>query len=70
MELRRLPTACPELNPVEGLWRWLKGKVLANRQLQPFSETVQQALSALDSLSCSDVLRISGIMSGHFWLPT
>jgi hypothetical protein len=30
IELRWLPVACPELNPVEGLWRHLKGKVLAN----------------------------------------
>ena len=31
IELRWLPVACPELNPVEGLWRHLKGKALANR---------------------------------------
>ncbi len=70
VELRRLPTACPELNPLEGLWRWLKGKVLANRQLQPFTQTVQQALSALDALRPQDVLRISGVTSGDFWMAT
>ncbi len=70
VELRRLPTACPELNPLEGLWRWLKGNILANRQPQPFSETVRLALSTLEALGSSDVLRISGILSGHFWLPT
>src|SRR4029077_1150054 len=26
VELRFLPTACPELNPVEGLWRHVKGR--------------------------------------------
>ncbi len=52
------------------LWRWLKGNILANRQPQPFSETVRLALSTLEALGSSDVLRISGILSGHFWLPT
>jgi transposase len=28
--VERLPAYAPELNPVEGLWSWLKGSQLAN----------------------------------------
>jgi hypothetical protein len=28
--VRLLPTACPELNPLEGLWREIKGKRSVN----------------------------------------
>jgi transposase len=30
LEAERLPAYAPELNPVEGLWGWLKGNCLAN----------------------------------------
>jgi transposase len=30
LEVERLPAYAPELNPVEGLWGWLKGTCLAN----------------------------------------
>lgn len=31
IEMRWLPKACPELNPVDHLWRHLKQDILANR---------------------------------------
>jgi transposase len=30
-QAERLPAYAPELNPVEGLWSWMKGTALANR---------------------------------------
>ena len=64
------PPPARNCNPLEGLWRWLKGKVLANRQLQPFTQTVAQALSALDELHPQDIVRITGVASGNFWMAT
>ena len=70
IEVRWLPTACPELNPVEGLWRWLKGAVLCNSQAERFDDTVSRALDTLASLSPRQVRQTAGIMSEHFWLRT
>lgn len=70
VELRWLPTACPELNPVEDVWRWLKGVVLSNHQPDDFSEVVAKAVEALDELKPADVLRKAGVLSQNFWLPT
>ena len=70
VELRWLPTACPELNPVEDLWRWLKGIVLCNRQPNDFSDTVYSAVDALRELTPNQVLTKAGVLSQNFWLPT
>jgi len=70
IELRWLPTACPELNPVEDLWRWLKGSVLCNHQPDDFADTTRTAVEALDQLSNKQTLRISGTLCKNFWLRT
>jgi hypothetical protein len=70
IELRWLPTACPELNPVEDIWRWLKGVILCNHQPDDFSETVTAAVEALTELTPTEVLTKAGILSQNFWLPT
>jgi hypothetical protein len=70
VEVRWLPTACPELNPVEGLWGWLKGRVLCNRQPDRFADTLKRALDALASLTKAEALAAAGVRSGNFWLPT
>jgi hypothetical protein len=51
IELRWLPVACPELNPVEGLWRQLKGKALANRPTLWMEELMEHACRYIQSLS-------------------
>ena len=68
--LRFLPTACPELNPVEGLWRYVKGHVLANEPTPSIEASVERACSLLASLSFKERLQTVGVLSGHFWLPT
>jgi transposase len=41
--VERLPAYAPELNPVEGLWSWLKGSQLANLVCPTLQEVVAQA---------------------------
>jgi hypothetical protein len=70
IELRWLPVACPELNPVEELWRHLKGKVLANRPTLWMEELMERACGYIQSLSPVERLRKAGVLSGNFWLST
>jgi hypothetical protein len=41
--VERLPAYAPELNPVEGLWSWLKGSQLANLVCPTLQDVVTQA---------------------------
>jgi DDE superfamily endonuclease len=68
--LRWLPVACPELNPVEGLWRDLKGKTLANRPTLWMGELMERACEYIQSLSPVERLRKAGTLSENFWLAT
>lgn len=70
IELRWLPTACPELNPVEDIWRWLKGSILCNHQPDIFQDTINRATEAIDELTPQQLLTKSGVLSQNFWLPT
>lgn len=70
IEIRWLPVACPELNPVECIWRWLKGAVLCNFQPKNFSDTVKTAIDAVTELTPRQVLNKAGVLSQNFWLPT
>jgi DDE superfamily endonuclease len=66
--LRWLPVACPELNPMAGLWRQLKGKALANRPTLWMEELMERAYGYIQSLSPVERLRKAGVLSGNFWL--
>ncbi len=68
IDLRCLPTACPELNPVDHLWRHLKRDILANEPLPNLEATLKRAWSYLRDLSPRERLRKAGVLSGHFWL--
>jgi transposase len=68
IELRWLPKACPELNPVDHLWRHLKNDILANEPLPDLEATLKRAWSYLADLSPRDRLRKAGVLSEHFWL--
>jgi len=68
IELRWLPKACPELNPVDHLWRHLKREVLANEPLPDLDATLKRAWSYLADLSPRERLRKAGVLSGRFWL--
>ena len=68
IELRWLPKACPELNPVDDLWRLLKTNVWANGPLPEREAPLTRAWSSWADLSPRDRLRKAGVLSEHFWL--
>lgn len=68
VELRWLPKACPELNPVDHLWRQLKQDVLANEPLPDLDATLKRAWCYLRDLSPKDRLTKAGVLSKKFWL--
>ncbi len=70
IEFRFLPTACPELNPVEGLWRYAKARLLANRTTRDIEESVARVCDELEEMSGQQRLRTAGILSQNFWLAT
>jgi DDE superfamily endonuclease len=63
-----LPKRCPELNPVEHLWRALKKDVCANRQDESIDMLVAHALHYLQDAPPRSVLRKAGVLSRRFWL--
>jgi hypothetical protein len=70
IELRFLPTACPELNPVEGLGRHVKGRVLANEPTPDLAESLGRVCEELFERSGLARRRLAGVLAGNFWLPT
>jgi len=70
IQLRWLPVACPELNPLEGLWREVKGRVLANEPTPDIDVFVNRACQYLVGMSREERLRKAGCLSKNFWLFT
>jgi len=48
--LATLPPYSPELNPVERLWRYLRGRYLSNRVYKDYDELLAEAAAAYDRL--------------------
>jgi hypothetical protein len=65
-----LPVRCPELNPVDHLWRHGKERVCANRQYDTIEEQVHHFLHYLEGLSVEETLRKAGILSADYWLKS
>lgn len=70
IELRFLPTACPELNPLEGLWRHLKGEILANEPTPDLDASLDRAFDVIFDMDPTERLQVAGVLSGDFWLST
>ena len=70
IELRFLPTACPELNPMEGLWREIKGHILANEPTPKLKVSMERAIYHLMAMTGQQRRQTAGILSEYFWLPT
>jgi hypothetical protein len=68
IELRWLPTACPELNVMDTLWRNAKAEVVANEPTPNVDQTVRAVIDHLDCLHPQDRLRKAGILSDTFWM--
>lgn len=63
-----LPKQCPELNPVDHLWRALKKDVAANRQFETMDEEMVWAEEWYLGMSNRTALRKAGVLSKDFWL--
>jgi transposase len=63
-----LPIRCPELNPIEHLWRAPKENVSANRQDATIERAVERFLRYLRRLTPRAALRKAGVLARHFWL--
>ena len=68
IELRWLPTACPELNVVDCLWRHGRDELLANEPCPQLDVTVARATAYLDNLAPYQRLTKAGVFSDAFWL--
>lgn len=68
IELRFLPTATPELNPVDHLWRAVKAEVASNEPTPDVTATVQRACAYVRSLSRLERLRKAGLLADDSWL--
>ncbi len=58
-----LPPRSPQLNPIEHMWRWLKGEVAANRTYMDLEPLKRGCIKTLSSLTPDDALRITGLKS-------
>ena len=63
-----LPKRCPELNPMDHLWRAPKAKVSANRQDLTIELAVERFMRYLRRLTPHAALRKAGVLSRRFWL--
>ncbi|VTS01041.1 mutator family : Transposase, Mutator family OS=Edwardsiella ictaluri (strain 93-146) GN=NT01EI_1510 PE=4 SV=2: Transposase_mut: DDE_3 [Gemmata massiliana] len=63
-----LPTQCPELNPVDHLWRELKRLVAANRQFRTIDEEPRYAERWFLGLTAREALRKAGMLAEGCWL--
>jgi hypothetical protein len=63
-----LPTQCPELNPVDHLWRELKRLIAANRQFRTIDAEAEDAERWFLGLTARQALRKAGILAEGFWL--
>lgn len=70
MQIRLLPRATPELNAMDHLFRFVKGRALANRQTITIDQSADAAAHYLLEMSPKERLRKAGILSGNFWLTT
>jgi transposase len=68
IQLRWLPTACPELNVVDQLWNRVVPAVLANEPTPVLDATMQRLVQHILDLSPEQRRRQAGILSENFWL--
>jgi hypothetical protein len=70
IELRVLPTATPELNAMDQLWRRVKGRTVASRATQSIDASADEACQYILALRPHERLQQAGVWSGNFWLTT
>ena len=57
LRLRYLPSYCPHLNPIEGVWRRIKGFLMPRRFYDSLAELKRAVLSALRLLGAVELQR-------------
>jgi transposase len=70
IQLVWLPVRCPELNPMDHLWRHGKERIGANWQYESIAELVHHFLHDLEGLSVEETLRKAGVLSEDYWLKS
>jgi transposase len=68
ISLRWLPVACPKLNPMDHLWRHIKGDLLANTPQNSLDECVAEVYEYLEDLGPVGWMRKAGLFCEKFWL--
>ncbi|MFN0086371.1 MAG: transposase [Blastocatellia bacterium] len=68
IQIRLLPRACPELNAMDHLFRFVKGEAVANRPTQTIDQSADTACKYLYDMSRNERLVKAGVLSGDFWL--
>jgi transposase InsO family protein len=68
IDIRLLPRATPKLNAMDHLWRFVKGRALADRPTRSIDESADAACAYVFQMSPQERLKKAGILSGNFWL--
>ena len=63
-----LPKQCPELNPMDHLWKELDRLIRANLQYPSIDAEAAYAQSWVMGLTPTEALRKAGVLSDDFWL--
>jgi transposase len=68
IQLIWLPPRSTNINLMDRLWRWGKGRICANRQHPDIDFQASMFVECLLSLRPQEALRKAGMLSGRFWL--
>ncbi len=60
IRIELLPPYCPELNPVERLWRYVKDHTIKNRVFKNLKEIEDVVCNFIKDLSCGEIFSICG----------
>lgn len=70
IQVRLLPVACPKLNAMDHLFRFVKKQAVANRPTASIGDSAQAACDFIYGLSRRERLVKAGVLSGNFWLTS
>lgn len=70
IQVRLLPRACPELNAMDHLFRFVKIRAVSNRPTRSIDASALAACRYIYNLNRRERLVKAGVLSGSFWLYT
>ena len=70
IQLRFLPRACPKLNAMDHLFRFVKGEAVANRPTLTIDQSADSVCRYLYEMNSHERLIKAGVLSGNFWLTS